>query len=240
MRILSNSSRKLRTTATIVATTVLLLAGCSSDPSPARLAASPPPTATLNTAVAETSPPTTVPQTANNQPDTTTAQPDSYPTPPATQQSNQEKSRAVRGNPNTPGACSAGNIRPTISSTSHTAGGLIVTIVMRNTGPSCAMYGYPGVSFVDHLGTQIGQAAAREQGSPRQQVPLPTGAEATFSLRISNALITDPAVCQPNDQVQFLKVYPPGAFDAFTIPYIAAGCDNPAVNLMQTTAVTPR
>jgi len=85
---------------------------------------------------------------------------------------------------------------------------------LRNTGSSaCALYGYPGVSWVAGAdGHQVGAAATREangDGSTQKVVTLAPGALASAPLDIVQAAVFSPSDCKPVP-VRGLRIYPPG------------------------------
>jgi hypothetical protein len=85
---------------------------------------------------------------------------------------------------------------------------------LRNVGSvACALYGYPGVSWVAGSdGHQVGAAAVRQaetSGSAEQTVTLAPGAIASAPLDIVDAAVFTPSQCKPVP-VKGLRVYPPG------------------------------
>jgi hypothetical protein len=108
----------------------------------------------------------------------------------------------------------------------------------------CALYGYPGVSFVTGpAGGQVGNAASR--------IPLPAGQPRAVTLRpgeVANAVlqVVDNGVypksgCQPADG-SYLRVYPPGQTAAL---YVRTGftqgaaCASRTVTTLQIQPVQP-
>jgi Protein of unknown function (DUF4232) len=85
---------------------------------------------------------------------------------------------------------------------------------LKNVGSSaCALYGYPGVSWVAGAdGHQVGAAAVRQTdpaGSAEKTVTLAPGALASAPLDIVDAAVFSPSACKPVP-VRGLRVYPPG------------------------------
>jgi hypothetical protein len=78
---------------------------------------------------------------------------------------------------------------------------------------SCALYGYPGVSWVAGAdGHQVGAAATRQAdptGSAEKTVTLAPGALASAPIDLVDAAAIPPAQCKPVP-VRGLRVYPPG------------------------------
>jgi hypothetical protein len=85
---------------------------------------------------------------------------------------------------------------------------------LKNVGSSaCALYGYPGVSWVAGAdGHQVGAGAVRQAdptGSAEKTVTLAPGAIASAPLDIVDAAVFSPSACKPVP-VRGLRVYPPG------------------------------
>ncbi|MBN9644820.1 DUF4232 domain-containing protein [Corynebacterium mendelii] len=135
--------------------------------------------------------------------------------------------------------CRAGNIDGTIDSTQSGAGSVMRTVRLTNRGPACTMYGYPGVSVTDAGGNQLGAAAEREGALQPESVRLDTGQSAHFHMRMSNARIFDPTVCQPVDTVAFIKIYPPNDTGSLSLPATGAACADPSTPFLFTGAVNP-
>ncbi len=98
---------------------------------------------------------------------------------------------------------------------------------LRNVGSSaCALYGYPGVSWVAGAdGHQVGAAAVRApdgSGSAEKTVTLAPRALASAPLDIVDAAAIPRSACKPVP-VRGLRVYPPGEQDALFIPLAADG-----------------
>jgi len=91
-----------------------------------------------------------------------------------------------------------------------------------NTGSSpCALYGYPGVSWVAGAdGHQVGAGAQRQadnSGSAVQTIKLAPGALASAPLDIVDAAVIPSSECKPVP-VRGLRVYPPGEKAALFLP----------------------
>jgi len=100
------------------------------------------------------------------------------------------------------------------------AGHRYTPIVFTNTGGSCRITGYPGVSFYaggDHH--QVGEAATRDAGST-PAVVLQRGQSASAWVDQLNPGLFDPAQCGPTP-VTGLRVYPPGN----TVPVLLPQAD---------------
>jgi hypothetical protein len=92
---------------------------------------------------------------------------------------------------------------------------------LRNVGSSpCALYGYPGVSWVAGAdGHQVGAAATREPNNSGSEgiAVLAPGALASAPLDIVDASVIPSSSCKPVP-VRGLRVYPPGQTAAMFIP----------------------
>jgi uncharacterized protein DUF4232 len=77
---------------------------------------------------------------------------------------------------------------------------------------TCYVYGYPGVSATNVNGTQLGDAAARDNGVPARVVNIAPGGTAHAVLRYIGAEVSTSG-CKPAN-ASFLKVYPPDQFSA--------------------------
>ncbi|WP_226357114.1 DUF4232 domain-containing protein [Pseudonocardia sp. ICBG601] len=104
------------------------------------------------------------------------------------------------------------------------AGSSYVTLTLRNqSGRTCYVRGFPGVSYVGgDDGHQIGPAAAM-QGGHGDPVRLAPGGTAGATLRVVNVRNFDEAACRPT-AVRGLRVYPPGETDSLFVPMEGTGC----------------
>jgi hypothetical protein len=92
-----------------------------------------------------------------------------------------------------------------------TAGSTYVPIQFVNTsGTACAMYGYPGVSFVTgQNGSQIGAPAQRNTSIAKVTVTLAAHATAHAWLQVAEAGNYPASTCKMVT-AHWLKIYPPG------------------------------
>jgi hypothetical protein len=81
-------------------------------------------------------------------------------------------------------------------------------LLLTNRGARCSLHGYPGVSFVDSSGHQLGSPANESAGQVRR-VFLATGQRASATLTYSNAAAYPDSACRPQ-QASRVRVYPPG------------------------------
>lgn len=103
------------------------------------------------------------------------------------------------------------------------AGSTTGNLVLRNTSnAACSLQGYPGVSFVDGNGNQLGAAAARSAGTARA-VTVHAGDSAFAQLKITDALNYDASTCGVTDATG-LRIYPPGEKAALFVNHAAKAC----------------
>ena len=107
------------------------------------------------------------------------------------------------------------------------AGSTYLPINFTNTsGARCALYGYPGVSFVTGPGgTQIGAAATRAPGALSVSVTLAAHATAHAWLQVVEAGNYPASTCHPVT-AHWLKVYPPGNTAASYIGHSFPACSS--------------
>jgi Protein of unknown function (DUF4232) len=113
------------------------------------------------------------------------------------------------------------------------AGSTYLPINFTNTsGAGCALYGYPGVSFVTGPGgTQIGAAATRASGASSVSVTLAAHATAHAWLQVVEASNYPASTCQPVT-AHWLKVYPPGNTAASYIGHSFPACSSGKVTVL--------
>ena len=117
------------------------------------------------------------------------------------------------------------------------AGSVSRTIVLTNASDQeCTVDGFPGVSFVDASGAQIGAPADRD-GSASVPVTLAPGASSTTTVRQTNAQNYG-ADCGLTPAVG-LRVYPPGATDSLVLPQQLPACSATSVVLMTVGTLQP-
>ncbi|KAB3523157.1 DUF4232 domain-containing protein [Corynebacterium sp. zg254] len=106
--------------------------------------------------------------------------------------------------------CKTSNLELSVANLQGAAGSKDFDIVFKNIGDDqCTLEGYPGVSLVtDNNGTQLGEAAERENGVKPKPVTLAPDATATAAVSLTNAGALPPHECQPT-LADGLRVYPP-------------------------------
>ena len=242
---MSRSARQAAPLAAVVAVTVsagAFLAGCgaASSPDPARPAG----TVTVTASNSGASP------TAPSAP---TRSPAPSPSPAASTSSASPVSTvapALPASPGSPGApakpgsvgpagCLTSALRATLGAAQGTAGSAYQGIVLANiSGKTCALYGYPGVSFVTGVGgSQIGKDAARDRTTAPKVVTLAPGQNGSFALRVVDAAALPTAGCDPVT-ARWLKIFPPENTAALYVGYTARACASKTATILTTRAVT--
>jgi hypothetical protein len=242
---MSRSARRATPLAAAVAVTVsagAFLAGCgaASSPDPAQPAG----TVTVTASNSGASP------TAPSAP---TRSPVPSPSPAASTSSASPVSTvapALPASPGSPGApakpgsvgppgCLTSALRATLGAAQGTAGSAYQVIVLANiSGKTCALYGYPGVSFVTGVGgSQIGKDAARDRTTAPKVVTLAPGQSGSFALRVVDAAALPTASCDPVT-AKWLKIFPPENTAALYVGYTARACASKTATILTTRAVT--
>ncbi|HWC36787.1 MAG TPA: DUF4232 domain-containing protein [Mycobacteriales bacterium] len=105
--------------------------------------------------------------------------------------------------------CGIGALKVTVGQGQGAAGSTIIPIVFTNdSSRPCTLFGYPGVSFLDSGGHQLGQPAD-ERGGEKAIVTLAPGSAANAQLQIPEPGNFSAADCKVASAA-FLRVYPPG------------------------------
>ncbi|MHB2022064.1 MAG: DUF4232 domain-containing protein [Mycobacteriales bacterium] len=103
------------------------------------------------------------------------------------------------------------------------AGTVFQNVLFRNVGSvPCSLSGYPGVSFTDTAGRQLGLSARELNafGQPVRTVAIPVGAIAQATTGVPDTTAVPAASCQPAT-ASGLRVYPPNLTQSVTIPLSA-------------------
>jgi len=138
-----------------------------------------------------------------------------------------------------PAGCLTSALRATLGAAQGTAGSAYQVIVLANiSGKTCALYGYPGVSFVSGVGgSQIGKDAARDRTTAPKVVTLAPGHRGSFALRVVDAAALPAANCDPVT-ANWLKIFPPENTAALYVGYTAHACASKTATILTTRAVT--
>lgn len=129
------------------------------------------------------------------------------------------------------GVCDAASLTGALQPSNAGAGSVYYDLVLTNTGSQpCTLAGYPGVSYLDAAGQQVGVSAARSD-NPGTPVIVAPGESASAPLRESNAGHHG-QVCNPHQAVSLL-VYPPEATDSLTVAHTVQACGNPKIHQLE-------
>jgi len=90
-------------------------------------------------------------------------------------------------------------------------------------GPTCTLYGFPGVSALGRGGKQLGSAAGRENGQEEFTVTLHHYQTAHVELQIVDVANFPSASCHPAT-ADTLRVYAPGDYSAMRFPFSLRAC----------------
>lgn len=91
------------------------------------------------------------------------------------------------------------------------------------SGHICTLYGFPGVSAHGPGGRQLGSAAGHLAGQGKGLVTLLPRQTAHAVLQITDVGNFSPSACRPVTAAS-LRVYPPGAYTARTVPFSFRAC----------------
>src|ERR1700722_18697900 len=243
---MSRYPRQATPLAAVVAVTVsagalLTACGAASSPDPAQ------PAATVTVSASNSS------DASQAAPSTATRSPVSSPSPAAPTRSASPVSTVAPALPASPASpaspakpgsvgpagCLTSALRATLGAAQGTAGSAYQVIVLANiSGKTCALYGYPGVSFVSAVGgSQIGKDAARDRATAPKVVTLAPGQRRRFALRVVDAGALPAASCDPVT-ANWLKIFPPENTAALYVGYTAHACASKTATILTTRAVT--
>ncbi|WP_323960224.1 DUF4232 domain-containing protein [Arthrobacter sp. JZ12] len=117
------------------------------------------------------------------------------------------------------------------------AGSVYRQLIFTNTsGSECEITGYPGVSYVDAAGNQVGAPADREPGDSAPVV-LGAGESAIAPVKQTNAENYG-ADCQLTDTVG-LRVYPPNDTGSLVVDQTGTACASESIVLMTVAPTRP-
>ncbi|MDP9075135.1 MAG: DUF4232 domain-containing protein [Actinomycetota bacterium] len=116
-----------------------------------------------------------------------------------------------------------------LSNANGAAGTIYYHLVFTNTSAtrSCTIQGYPGVSFVDGAGHQIGAPVPRLTSAAGGAVTLGPGSSAGSQFLLHDAYVGSVAGCTPTTAAG-LRVYPPNQTAALSAPAPLQVCANPS------------
>jgi len=136
-------------------------------------------------------------------------------------------------------ACRTAALSIALGAPNGSAGATHYGLTFHNTGTAaCTLYGFPGVSFLDTGGHQIGAPAQRPSGTALTTVTLMVGGDA-----FSSVAVTDPGIppCSGSTAAAQVRVYPPGETRSTTIPAPSGlqVCSSPNTAAYLSSIVTP-
>lgn len=112
-------------------------------------------------------------------------------------------------------------LRFTLGAQGAAAGTLYQTLVFTNTGTtSCSVLGYPGVSFLDADGNQLGKPASRVTAEKPHRVTLSPGETAHTVVGMPQATACHEA------ESRAVRVYPPGQTESLHAQWHQQVCTN--------------
>jgi hypothetical protein len=138
-----------------------------------------------------------------------------------------------------PAGCPTTALTASLGPSNGAAGSRYYPIEFTNaSGTTCSLYGYPGVSFLNASGAQVGAAATEDPTYPRMLVTLTPGSTVHAELRITDAQNYPPSTCDPAMAHQ-LRIFPPGQTSALYLEMTAMGCLNTSVQILSVQTVQP-
>jgi hypothetical protein len=144
---------------------------------------------------------------------------------------------AAAGGPAGLAACRAASLRVTVGTrqAGAAAGSTYYPVDFTNVSRSpCALYGYPGVSFVTSGGgggRQIGAPAQRNPAFGKLTVRLAAGGAAHAWLQVAQAGNYPASACRPV-RAHWLRVFAPGQTVPSFVSYPLDACASPSVPLL--------
>jgi hypothetical protein len=118
-----------------------------------------------------------------------------------------------------------------------TAGSIYYQLEFTNqSGHSCTLSGYPGVSAVDLSGHQLGSSASRNPVRSPRRVTLANGKTAIAVLRIVDVGVFSPSACHEMPAAG-LRVFPPNRLTAKYVPFPFEACLRTGTTYLRVEAV---
>jgi hypothetical protein len=137
-----------------------------------------------------------------------------------------------------PSPCRTSGLVIWIASGQGAAGSFFYTLDFTNqSGSTCTLSGYPGVSAVSLRGHRLGSAAARDTSRKVRTITLSDGATASTTLHIVDVLNFTASSCRPADAAG-VRVYPPKQSHSKVVPLPFKACTS-KVGFMRVQAVRP-
>jgi Protein of unknown function (DUF4232) len=133
----------------------------------------------------------------------------------------------------TGGECKAGQLKASIVTQpgGGAAGSVYRNVVLTNTGSTaCTLRGYPGLSYVDAAGKQVGAPAKRNPDATMTAVTVAPSGTAVAQVQQTNAQNYGDQCKLTN--VAGVRVYPPNDTASLIAPQATVGCANEKIVLM--------
>jgi hypothetical protein len=125
--------------------------------------------------------------------------------------------------------CATASLSITLTDLGAAAGTAYRELGFKNmSARNCTMQGYPGVSFADPQGRQIGAPAQRMAG-PDGPLTLAPGAAAAALIAYHDVYVATVPGCQPTAAAG-VRVYPPEETASLTVATALTVCANPATS----------
>ncbi len=133
--------------------------------------------------------------------------------------------------------CLTGSLQIAAVNGSGAAGTIEMAVTMTNQGPSCTLYGYPGMQLLDASGSPIATIVVRGGGpmfpdaaanQPPAQVTLARGAVAKFSLSYEDVPVGTETSCPTSTSSE---ITPPNNTAFAVIPLAIAPCNNGTIHV---------
>jgi hypothetical protein len=136
--------------------------------------------------------------------------------------------------------CPASALQPSLSTSNGAAGTIYQAVLLTNTSSqTCALDGFPGVSFVTRPhGRQLGAPATRSDVLAPVSVVLQPGKAAQMVVGVAQAGNFPPAKCHPTE-ANWLRIFAPGDFGALYLRYSTQACGSPSLSILTVTVVRP-
>jgi hypothetical protein len=137
-------------------------------------------------------------------------------------------------------ACATAILHLRLGASNGAAGSTVIPLEFINeSNQPCALYGYPGVSFVTKVGGgQIGNPASRDPASAASQVTLAASGTAHALLQVAVAQNYPTAKCHPVT-AHWLKVYPPGQTAPLYVNFTSSTCTAKSIHVLSVQTVQP-
>jgi hypothetical protein len=114
-----------------------------------------------------------------------------------------------------PKPCLTSQLHLSLGPSQGAAGSFYTPLILTNQGAACTVFGYPGVSYINSSGGQVGVTAARDSGHPTTVLVKP-GDSASALLHQPNPLAFPASACH-KARAAGIRVYPPAQTASLTV-----------------------